>query len=159
MYYDELSKLEKENAQVFLMAATNHPEQMDVAALRRFDTKIEFTNLDTPERCKAVFDIHTRNRDIMNLDSDSFMKKLVKAEVSGDNIANLVINAQLNATERLGIFEQMEKGTFKDNPDFKLTLLGEDFEKALEKLLAQRKMVGTYSKEKVIGGFGDALQK
>lgn len=159
MYLDQITKLEEEGAQVYLIAATNHPEIIDKAALRRFDTKIEFTNLDTPERCKAVFDVHTKGEKLENFDSETFMKKLRKSEMSGSDISNLVMEAKMNSIERQGIFEQMEKGTFKDSPDFKLTLIGEDFDKALEKLLAQRKMVGSYSKEKVIGGFGDALQK
>jgi len=154
LHYDEMSQLEKEGAKVFFIAATNHPEQMDEAALRRFDTKIEFSNLDTVERCKAVFGIYTKSTQIQDFNSDVFMRKLLKAEVTGDNIANLTINAQLNATERLGIFDAMAKGTFLDNPDFKLVLTGEDFNQALEKLTSQRKMVQGYSKEKHIRGFG-----
>lgn len=146
LFYDEMSQLEKEGARVYFMGATNHPELMDEAALRRFDTKIEFTSLDTPERCKAVFDIHTRKTKIKNFNSDEFMKKLVKEDFSGDDIANLVVKAQLNAAERLGIFEKMGKDKYKDNPRFRMTLSGEDFDKALAEMIDKKKMLKKYEK-------------
>lgn len=159
VYYDEMSQLEKEGARVYFMAATNHPEQMDEAALRRFDTKIEFSNLDTPQRCKAVFDIHTRKAKITDFNADEFMKRLVQADASGDDIANLIVNAQINASERTGVFDKMAKGTFKDNAKtkFKLILTGEDFEKALVSLINQKKMVKSKSKEKPIVGLAGCI--
>lgn len=154
MYLDEITKLEQANDKVYLIAATNHPELMDKAALRRFDTKIEFKNLDTVERCKAVFDVHTKSEKIEGLDTDSFMKKLRQAEFSGSDIANLVREAKMNSIARQGIFEKMEQGTFQDDPNFKIIIIGEDFNQALDKLIAQKDMVKKYSKEKVINGFG-----
>lgn len=154
LHYVLMSDLEKEGAQVYFMAATNKPEAMDVAARRRFDTHIEFTSPDTPERCQAIFDIHTKHTQIQNFDKSNFMNQLVKARVSGNDIANIVVDAQINAIERLGIFDRMEKGIFEDTLDFKITVTGADFTKALKNLTTQREMIGKYSKEVVITPFG-----
>lgn len=152
VHLDEISKLEQEGAQVYLIGATNHPDLMDEAALRRFDTKIEFTNLDTPERCQAVFDVHAKSVAVEDLDKDIFMQKICKANLSGSDIANLVKEAKMVSIDRQGIFESMASGTFKDEPGYRLSITGEDLEKALEKLIKQRNMLGGYSKHKTIQG-------
>lgn len=138
LHYDEMSQLEKEGAKVYFMAATNLPNLMDAAALRRFQTQVQFTNPSTIERCKAVFDIHARNSSIEDFDCIPFMQKLVMTKVSCDDISNLIVDAQIEATERYGFFNEMEKDTFVDDPNFKLVIKGEDFEKALDILKTKR---------------------
>lgn len=150
----EITKLAEDNAQVYLVAATNRPELIDPAILRRFRTKIEFTNLDSVERCQAVFDIHSKGVKIDDFDKAKFMNELKKADCSGDDVANVVLEAKSASMERQGVFETMRNGTFADSPDFELVLTGEDFEKSLKRLLDQRKLVAGYSKEFVIKPFG-----
>lgn len=155
MHLDEISRLEKENSQVFLLGATNHPEIMDEGVLRngRFGTKIEFKSPDTPEKCKSVLLIHTRGTNTANLDVDKFSEKLLKANFSNSDIAATVIEAKMNSIARQGIFDAMGDGTFKDYPDFRLIVKGEDFDKALENLSANKKLVENYSGIKKPIGF------
>lgn len=157
MHLDEISKLEKENAQVYIIAATNHPELMDEGAIRngRFEIKVEFKNPDTVDKCKSVFTKHTKLSNIEGLDIDDFAKKLLKANLSGVDIASVVKQATKESIKRQGIFESMQKGTFNDDPAFKLVITGDDFNKALEKIIAQKQMVKSYSKEREMKSFGD----
>lgn len=155
MHLDEISKLEKENAQVFLLGATNHPEIMDEAVLRngRFGTKIEFKPPDTVEKCKAVLSIHIKNANIEDFDIDKFSKELLASKVNNADITAVVAEAKMNSAVRQGVFEAMAEGTFIDNPLFKLVINGEDFDAALKKINAQKSLVEGYSKTKVIRGF------
>lgn len=143
MHLAEITRLEQMNAQVFVLAATNKLGAFDPAALRggRFSTKILFDNPDV-EGCKAVFKIHTKGVDIKDLDLDEFAKKLVAEKVSNADIAsNIISEAKLFSMKRLGIYDKMKNGTFKAKSDFKLTLNGEDLEKALLKYKEGKKLV------------------
>lgn len=155
MHLDEISRLEKENSQVFLLGATNHPEIMDEAVLRngRFGTKIEFKSPDTAEKCKAVLTVHMRDVNIEDFDIDEFSRHMLKSKFSNADIAAVVAEAKMQTIERQGIFEAMSNGTFKDDSDFKLIIKGEDFNSALEKLTAQKDIVGSYSQAKIVKGF------
>lgn len=156
MHLDEISRLEKENAQVYLIAATNHPELFDDGAIRngRFELKIEFRNPDTADKCKAVFAKHTKSSNIEGLDTDDFAKKLLKAKLSGADIASVVKQATKESMKRQGIFAAMLKGTFKDDPDFSLVITTDDFNKALDSIISQKQMVESYSKERKMKTFG-----
>jgi len=145
MHLDEISQLEKENAQVYLVGATNRPELIDEAALRdgRFGTHILFKNPDL-EGCKKIFKTHTKSTIIKNFNIDQFVEKIHAASLSGANIAGIANNATLNAIERLGIYKAMDKGTFIDAPDYKLIVKGEDFEKALARKIEDNKMLKEY---------------
>ncbi len=149
MHLDEISKLEKENALVYLIGATNRPELIDDAALRagRFGTKIEFKNPDTTKKCKDVFSKHINPDEIEDFDFDNLAQKMIDANFSGADIAESVSNAKMNAIGRLKIFEAMDNGTFKDDPDFKLVLKGEDFDKALERKIKDKELVEKYAKD------------
>lgn len=147
MHLDEISKIEKENAQVYLIGATNRPELIDDAALRagRFGTKIEFKNPDTMQKCKDVFSKHITPEEIEDFNFDDLAQKMIDAKFSGADIAESVSNAKMNAIGRLKIFEAMDNGTFVDDPNFKLTLKGEDFEKALERKIKDKELVEKYA--------------
>lgn len=149
----ELTKLAEDNSQVYLIGATNRPDLVDPAILRRLRTQIEFKNMDTVEKCAAVFDIHAESLAIDNFDKKLFMQKLKNANSSGDDIANIVQEAKLNAMIREGIFEKMQNGTFENIDNYKLTILGEDLEKAYNKMLFQRDKIKESSKEFKIEGF------
>lgn len=157
MHLDEMSKLEKEGADIFLLGATNHPELMDEAALRngRLGTKIEFKNPDTVEKCKTIFGIHSNGLNIQGLNVDEFARKLLKADFSGADIASVVKEAIMQSIERQGIFKAMDNWTFKDDPSFKFIVTEQDFNTALEKLSSQMKLVAKYSKTKRVRGFAD----
>lgn len=148
----ELTKLSEDNAQVYIIGATNRLDLVDPAILRRFRTQIEFKNMDTVEKCTAVFDIHSESLAIDNFDKKLFMQKLKKANSSGDDIANIVQNAKLYAMIRDGIFDKMKNGTFENIDNYKLIVTGEDFYKAYDKMLAQRETIQKSSKEFVIEG-------
>lgn len=145
MHLDEISQLEKENAQVYLLGATNRPELIDKAALRdgRFGTYITFNNPDL-EGCKNILKIHTKTFTIEGLNIDEFAAKLHAENFSGANIAGIAAKAEKNAIKRLGIYEAMDNGTFVDSPDYKLVITCEDFEKAFEKKLKDNELIKDY---------------
>lgn len=147
MHLDEISKIEKENAEVYLLAATNRPELIDPAAMRsgRFGTKIPFYNPDTVEKCKTIFNIHSKKLDIDNFNLDEFAQKLLNAKASGADIADITAEAKINSVMRQGIFEQMEKGVFVDKAGYKLQVSGEDFDKAIENFEKTRKTVDEFA--------------
>lgn len=149
VHLDELSQLEKENAQVFVIAATNHPELIDEGALRngRFATKIEFKNPDTIEKCRNILGVHTRLTAIDGLDRDAFSASLLDANFSGADIAAVVAEAKMLSTARQGIFDAMAKGTFIDDPEFRLTIIGKDFNAAFDSINSQKKILAEYEKQ------------
>ncbi len=152
MHLDKISELEKENAKVFLLAATNHPSLIDEGVLRngRFGTKIEFKAPDTVEKCNAIFDIHTKKLTLENVDKNALSQKMLDAKFNGADIAALATEAKYQAIERQGIFEAMDNGTFNDSPDFKLVITGEDMNKALDKLIANKQTIKDYSKGEML---------
>lgn len=148
LHLDEISKLEAEGADVYLIGATNNPEIMDGAAKRsgRFGTKIIFTNPDF-EGCKEVFGIHSKGYVLENFDLDAYAKKLQEADVSGADIKDIIAKAEINAKERLGIYKQMEEGTFVDSPNFEHIISGEDLDKSLTDFVDNRTAVEKYSEK------------
>lgn len=150
MHLDEISQLEKENANVWIIGATNKPHLMEDAALRdgRFGVQVHFDNPDL-DGCRKIFDVHTQNESeiIEDFDKDAFAKKLFENHVSGANIEGIVQEARINSIERQGIYEAMDNGTFVDNPDFKLVIKGEDFDKALDKFKQKKELLETFEQK------------
>ncbi|HET7323475.1 MAG TPA: ATP-binding protein [Halococcus sp.] len=64
---DEISLI---NDEVLLIGATNHPDQLDAAAWRRFDEIVNFPKPDSLMRAD-ILRIITRNMDIVDFDPDS----------------------------------------------------------------------------------------
>lgn len=154
MHLDEISQLEKENANVWIIGATNKPHLMDDAALRdgRFGVQVHFDNPDL-DGCRKILDVHTQNESeiIEGLDKNAFAKKLFKNHVSGANIEGIVEEARLNSIERQGIYESMDQGTFVDSSDYKLVIKGEDFDKALNKFQKKKELLEKFEqKDKIV---------
>lgn len=160
MHLDQISELEKQGSSVFLLAATNHPELIDDAVLRngRFGTKIEFKAPDTEEKCVDIFNIHTKNTNLENIDKELLGKRMLNANFNGADIAALVDEAKMAAIARQGIFDQMEKGTYEDTDDFRITLNNFDFNAAIEKLISNKKVLDSYDETSHrVAGFNPEL--
>lgn len=155
MHLQEISDIEKSGDKVFLLAATNKPENMDEAILRsgRFGTKIEIKSPDTPEKCEKILDIYIKNSNIENFNKTEFTKKLAEAKLSGADIASLVSEAEQSAIGRLNIIEQMKNGTFDDSKEFKFVLSGEDFDNALNKIVENNNVAQKNDKSFEVKGF------
>lgn len=146
MHLDKISELEKQGAKVFLLAATNHPDLMDEGVLRngRFGTKIEFKAPDTEEKCIDIFNIHSNGSSLENVDKEQLAKRMLDAKFNGADIAALVNEAKMQSVARQGIFEQMDKGTYDDKSGFRLVLNNDDFNNALDKLIANKNVIIGY---------------
>ncbi len=129
-----MSDLEKNNTQVYVVAATNRTELLDSAITRsgRFGHHIK---VDKPDYagCVKILDLNLSNKKVdESFAKKDFAKKLYDAKVTGADIAFIVNEAKSNAYQRLGYYEKMDTGTFdvKDLVSMKLT--NEDFEAALK---------------------------
>jgi len=137
-----MSDLEKNNDQVFVVAATNKLSQLDSAITRsgRFGKHIPMEKPDL-KGCKKILEIHTKNKPISAaLDMDKLSEDLYKAKASGADIEFIANEAHQHAFNRLNIFEKMENDTFADADIKNLKIEPEDFKKALDDFATQEKI-------------------
>jgi len=138
-----MSDLEKGKDDVFVIAATNKLELLDPAILRsgRFGKHIPVNKPDLAG-CKQIFDIHTKGIALSeSVNADAVAARFYDAKMSGADIAFVVNEANQKAFERSGIFEKMEKGTFKEIDIKKLKIEQEDIDKVLDEYTKQNKIV------------------
>ena len=117
----EMSDLEKNGDNVFLIGATNRFDELDSGITRagRFGTHIEITAPKTIQDVIKIFDIHIKDKPLADdVDKKSAAKIMLDMNVTGADIAAIVNNALENSYNRLGIYEKMENGTFT-NDDLK----------------------------------------
>lgn len=132
-----MSDLEKNNTQVYVVAATNRTELLDGAITRsgRFGHHIKVGKPDL-EGCARILDINLASKKVDDTFVPSeFSKKLYNAKVTGADIAFIVNDAKSNAYQRLGFYKKMEDGTFNVAALSTLKLTNEDFIKALKSFL------------------------
>ncbi len=150
-----MSDIEKENAQVYVIASTNKKDLLDSAILRsgRFGNHVQVPNPDV-DGCKKIFEIHSKNKQLADdVDSDELAKTFKKKDFNGADIAALVEAAQNNAYLREGIFEKMEDGTFTDSDMDNLYITKEDIDSAIDtlgeksKIPEKRKIGFVYSED------------
>ncbi len=120
-----MSDVEKQDNEVYMIAATNNYEILDPALTRsgRFSVKIE-VGLPDKKGLLALLDLYTRN-EIMDesVNKDDIINLLEKAKYSGADVKYLVEEAKDCAFERLGFFELMEDESFtqEDMSRYKIT--------------------------------------
>ena len=121
--------LEKNNDKVWIIGATNRPENIDRAIKRngRFGTLIEVLPPDE-KGCFDILNLYLKDQKVSkNFDRKDFAAKLHKRGATGADIAAMVAEARENLYERCGIFKKMEDGTF-ENADLEgLEYTEEDF--------------------------------
>lgn len=147
MYLKEISQLVEENANVYLVIATNKPHLMDNAILSRFPTQIEFSNFDNPQRYKEVLDIHIKDLNVKDFDSNAFVERLSREKLDGREIVEMIEESKINSIERHGLYETMENNAFADDLNYELIISSEDLNKALDKAVEKKKLVLKYEEE------------
>ncbi|MBE7711743.1 MAG: AAA family ATPase [Cyanobacteria bacterium SIG31] len=135
-----MSDLEKNDDQVFVLAATNKPQLFDNALMRagRFGKHIEVT---APDRSglEAIFDIHARNKVLdESLDKEALLDEFYKRKMNGADIKHVVNEAHLNSWIRNNVYEKMEAGTFSPQDMTNIAITRSDFDKVLEQLDKQQ---------------------
>lgn len=148
-----LSDLEKNNEQVFVIATTNKVETLDDAILRggRLGKQIEIKNPDM-DGIKDILNKQLKSQPVdKDFNKEEFAKKLFEKGLNGSDMKQINDNAYDMANERLQIFEKMEAGTIQEEDLANLTLKQEDFDKALDKYLAQNLKASGTNKRKPIG--------
>ncbi len=136
-----MSDIDNENCDVYVIAATNNYKSLDSAITRsgRFGKHYEVTPPDKAG-LKEIFKINTQNRKLdENINIEKLIDELLKVNATGADIRQIVNEAHKNGMVRSGIYEKMDNKTFtsKDNEQFKITQ--EDFEKALNDFLEDKK--------------------
>lgn len=151
LHLEEISKLESDNIDAFLLAATNKPERIDPAMLRdgRFGTKIEF-NLPSVQGCKDLLKAYSKEFILDGVDLDKLSEKMHKEKFSGANIAGLLSDTALASGKRRGISALMDADTFDDSDvNFKHILTQEDFDKTMKtKTVEVRELIDKYEQER-----------
>lgn len=97
----ELDGVKKSERHVFVLAATNHPDQVDSAILSRFPERIEIPN-PGPEERRRLFRIALGKQPRGNFDVDELADELsrIAGNVSGRDIQSLVVRASQLAVQR-----------------------------------------------------------
>jgi len=113
-----IQNIDNFNSNSILVAATNHPQLLDVAIWRRFDEVLEF---DLPNKLarEKIFQIHTRQVPLKNLNIKQIIGKT--SNFSGDDIRKMVRHAVRHAIQ--------------NNRDF---VNFEDFDKAIQTLYTRK---------------------
>ncbi len=148
-----ISDLEKNNDQVFVISTTNRPELLDDAVLRagRLGKQIEIPVPDF----EGIKDIFSKQLKKVNVEKkfniNNFAKKLHENKLTGSDTNQVIDNAYDIAYDRLGVFDKIEQGTFDTNDIKNLVLTSQDFEKGLEKHLAQNLKASGKTKRRPIG--------
>lgn len=136
-----MTDIDNENADVYVVAATNNFKALDSAITRsgRFGKHYEVTPPDK-EGLREIFKINTRNRKVdENVNIDKMLDKLADAKATGADMRHIVNEAHNNGFVRAGIFEKMENGTLTGQDVSGFKIAQEDFDKALDDFLKDKK--------------------
>ena len=129
-----INDIEKNNHKVWVIGATNRLDKIDSAIKRkgRLGKFIEFKVPDEKE-CFQILNHYLKGKNVSDeFNRNSFAFEIYKKGYTGADIADLVNEAKDNMYERLGIYEQMDNGTFVDKPLDNLELISDDFEKVIK---------------------------
>jgi len=88
---DEVSLIQDE---VLLIGATNHPDQLDAAAWRRFDEIVNFPKPDAPMRAE-ILEVVTREMDIVDFEPEKLAD--ITAGLTGSDLRLVLREAVLEA--------------------------------------------------------------
>lgn len=148
-----MSDLEKSDNQVYVIAATNKLDMLDGAITRsgRFGTQVK-VDLPNKEGCSKILDIYTKDKPVSEkFDDKKFAQNLFDTKVVGADIMKIVNDAHSNAYGRVGIYEKMANGTFKEADIDGLRIEPQDFKKSLDDFKAQAQMAQPTIKHNQMG--------
>ena len=127
-----MSDLEKDGDDVFIIAATNNYEALDPAIRRpgRFGHHLEVKAPDL-DGVRQILKIHTDKRPIIeSLDKEALAQKMFAKGYTGAEIAHIINTAHANAYKRLGIYEKIYSGDFKQEMMATFKITEQDFDVA-----------------------------
>lgn len=144
-----MTDLDNENANVFVIGATNNFDALDKAIIRpgRFGKHYEVPVPDI-DGLREIYKIHSSAKPMdEKINVEELLQKLYNHKATGAGIKQIVNDAHNNGYERAGIFEKMANKTFtpKDLAGFKITQ--EDIDKAYDNFIkyqnsSTRKQIG-----------------
>ena len=129
---------------VFILGLTNKYETLDSAMKRseRFSKHIKVGAPENEQETEEILKIHTRNQ---NLDKDFDYKKiasrLFNIKAVGSDIKYISKLARENMMNRLGIYEKMGNGTFKDTDMLNAKITIADYKAAIEEFTNEHKTI------------------
>ena len=135
-----MSDLEKSDANVYVLAATNRKDLIDGAmiATGRFGLQIEVKEPDL-KGTKQIFEKHARKKPLdKNIDVDTLCEKMYENHFNGSDIAEIFYLGFSNCLKRTGLFEKMKNRTLAPQDMQQRVVKQEDLEKAINQLAAQK---------------------
>ena len=136
-----LDDLEKNNTQIYVVAATNRLDLLDNAITRpgRFGHHIKVGKPDLVG-CEKILELNIKNKPVdETFNVKGFAKELFEMKATGADISDIASEARSNAFERTGIFEKMENETYTEKDLESLKIIPEDFTKAIDTFIESRK--------------------
>ncbi len=136
-----MTDIDNEGDSVFVIGATNNYAALDKAIIRsgRFGKHYEVKEPDM-DALREIFKVHTKKKTLdENINTEELLSKLHSLKATGADIKHIVNDAHNNGYVRAGIFTKMENKTFNSNDlkDFKIEK--EDFDKAIDDFMKDRK--------------------
>ena len=131
-----IDELEKTNAQVWIIGATNRPNAID-RAIKRSGRLGDIYEVNRPDAdgCRKIFDLYTKDKNLEeNFDKDMFAHKCYDMEYTGADIAQIVSEARNKMYERCGIFDRMDDDKYTDSDLNGLIYTQEDFLEAVKEI-------------------------
>lgn len=128
-----MTDIYNENDDVFIIGLTNKYNTLDGALKRaeRFSKHI-FVGPPDIDGIKEILKIHTRNKKLDNdVNFEELSDKLYAMKSVGSDIKFISKLARENMMNRLGLYEKMENGTFKDADMLGAKITQEDFLNAI----------------------------
>ena len=129
-----IDDLEKTNARVWIIGATNRLEAID-PAIKRSGRLGDLKEVSRPDAkgCRAILDLYLKSKNVSEeFDRDAFAQKCYSYEYTGSDIAEIVNKARNQMYERCGIYHKMENGTYNDADLGNLQYTQADFDAAIQ---------------------------
>lgn len=126
---------------VYILGLTNKYDGLD-PALKRAERFSKHILVGEPDKdgVKQIFNIHTAGRPLdKDVNEAELVDKMYSLKTVGSDIKFITKLAKEEMMKRLGIYEKMENGTFKDSDIASATIKHQDFLNAIESFKAQHK--------------------
>lgn len=126
---------------VYILGLTNKYEGLD-PALKRAERFSKHILVGEPDKdgVRQIFRIHTEGRPLdKDVNEEELVDKMHSIKTVGSDIKFITKLAKEEMMKRLGIYEKMEKGTFKDSDIENATIKHQDFLNAIKAFQEQHK--------------------
>ncbi len=126
---------------VYILGLTNKYEGLD-PALKRAERFSKHILVGEPDKdgVRQIFRIHTEGRPLdKDVNEEELVNKMYSIKTVGSDIKFITKLAKEEMMKRLGIYEKMEKGTFKDSDIENATIKHQDFLNAIKAFQEQHK--------------------